>query len=78
MSDTNRKLHLLLTRQEAWGNDISTEQQRKLDAILAAWDAETDHSDRQGPFDGGLDYEESERQILSSSAPMSSILPPAP
>jgi len=35
----------------AWGDDISEERQRALDAILAAWDAETDHGERKGPFD---------------------------
>src|SRR5262249_20401470 len=36
-----------------WGDNISEERQRELDAILAAWDAETDHGDRKGPFDRG-------------------------
>jgi hypothetical protein len=35
----------------AWGDDISEERQRELDAILAAWEAETDHGERKGPFD---------------------------
>jgi hypothetical protein len=35
----------------AWGDDISAERQRELDAILAAWDTETDHGGRKGPFD---------------------------
>jgi len=35
----------------AWGDDISEERKRDLDALLAAWDTETDHSDRIGPFD---------------------------
>jgi hypothetical protein len=38
---------------EAWGDDISEERQRDLDAFLTVWDAETDHGDRKGPFDFG-------------------------
>jgi uncharacterized protein YjbI with pentapeptide repeats len=34
----------------AWGDGISEERQRELNAILAAWDAETDHGNRTGPF----------------------------
>jgi uncharacterized protein YjbI with pentapeptide repeats len=34
----------------AWGDDISEERQRELDAILAFWDSETDHGRRRGPF----------------------------
>ena len=36
---------------EARGDDITNERKAELDAILAAWDAETDHGDRKGPFD---------------------------
>ena len=36
---------------EAWGDAISEERQRELEATLAAWEAETDHGERRGPFD---------------------------
>jgi hypothetical protein len=36
---------------DAWGDDISDERKGELDAMVAAWEAETDHGDRKGPFD---------------------------
>ena len=45
----------------AWGNDISEERKRQLEAILAAWDAEAGHGVRKGPFDViGLEYNSDE------------------
>jgi hypothetical protein len=35
----------------AWGDDISEERQRELNAILATWEAEADRGDRKRPFD---------------------------
>ena len=35
----------------SWGDDISQVRKAELDAIVAAWEAETDHGDRKGPFD---------------------------
>jgi hypothetical protein len=35
----------------AWGDDITEGYQSDLDAVLATWDAESDHGDRKGPFD---------------------------
>jgi hypothetical protein len=48
----------------AWGDDISEERKDELDAILAAWDAETDHSGRIGPFDR-LEVREEEKKLLT-------------
>jgi uncharacterized protein YjbI with pentapeptide repeats len=36
---------------DTWGDDISEERKEELVAFIAAWDAETDHGDRRGPFD---------------------------
>ncbi|HEV2238193.1 MAG TPA: pentapeptide repeat-containing protein [Ktedonobacterales bacterium] len=36
----------------AYGQPITSERQAELQAILDAWDAETDHGERQGPFHG--------------------------
>ncbi len=35
----------------AWGDDISEERQSELNAILDAWEAESDHGERRSPFD---------------------------
>jgi Pentapeptide repeats (8 copies) len=52
----------------AWGDDITEERQHELDTILAAWDAEANHSDRKGPFDPrGLEYEERELLRLTGA-----------
>ncbi|HEY7020176.1 MAG TPA: hypothetical protein VH349_03600 [Ktedonobacterales bacterium] len=37
---------------DAWGDDITEEREAELGAILATWDAEADHGNRRGPFDG--------------------------
>jgi uncharacterized protein YjbI with pentapeptide repeats len=51
-----------------WGDDISEERQHELEAILAVWDAETDHGDREGPFDHfGLKGLDAERLKLSGA-----------
>jgi uncharacterized protein YjbI with pentapeptide repeats len=51
---------------DAWGDDISEERQRELDAILAAWDAETNHGERVGPLDpSGLASDNRERLRLT-------------
>jgi uncharacterized protein YjbI with pentapeptide repeats len=53
---------------DAWGDDFSEERQRELDAILAAWDAETDHGDRKIPFHRkGLPAGSDERKRLELS-----------
>lgn len=56
MSETNASTDTSQTSEppkigDAWGDDISEEQQRELDDILAAWDAESDQSESKGPFE---------------------------
>jgi hypothetical protein len=52
----------------ACDDDISEERQRELDATLAAWDAESDHGERKGPFDPAyLDYEDPIRLKLTGA-----------
>ena len=46
-----RAMFMSFMPQNAWGHDISEERQHELDAILATWGAEANHSDRKGPFD---------------------------
>lgn len=37
---------------DAWGDDISEERKAVLEQRLQAWQAEADHGERKGPFDG--------------------------
>jgi hypothetical protein len=37
--------------EPAWGQAISAERQAELQVYLDRWEAETDHGQRQGPFD---------------------------
>ncbi len=37
---------------DAWGDDISAERKAVLEQRLQAWEQETDHGERKGPFDG--------------------------
>ncbi len=43
------------TTGDRWGDEIPEERVRELEEMLRAWDAETDHGDRKGPFDSGPD-----------------------
>ena len=52
----------------AWGDDISDERKAELESRLQAWDQETDHGNRKGPFDGaGLSEEEREHVQLTGA-----------
>jgi hypothetical protein len=42
------------TTGNRWGEPISAERQAELQGYLDRWEAETDHGEREGPFDGGL------------------------
>jgi uncharacterized protein YjbI with pentapeptide repeats len=56
---------------DAWGDDITEDRRRELDAILAAWEAESDHGGRKSPFDRYRlerdTWEEAERRRLTSA-----------
>jgi hypothetical protein len=51
-----------------WGDPISAERQAELQAILDAWDAESNHDERKGAFDSaGLSDGEQQLRKLSGS-----------
>jgi hypothetical protein len=51
-----------------WGDPISEERQAELQAILDAWDAESDHGKHTGPFDWrGFNSLERRRRVLSGA-----------
>jgi uncharacterized protein YjbI with pentapeptide repeats len=42
-----------MTDEHRWGDPIPPERQAELQSYLDRWQAETDHGQRKGPFDGG-------------------------
>src|SRR5258708_5161785 len=54
MSDGRRGQTATATVGEKWGHPISEARQTELRGYLDRWAAETDHDEREGPFDRGL------------------------
>jgi uncharacterized protein YjbI with pentapeptide repeats len=52
---------------DAYGQPISAERQAELQGYLDRWAAETDHGERKGPFDQGLDQYGSPRVKLTGA-----------